>query len=474
MGFSSEAILIKPSIEEGHFTSFLQRLGVEQPQFNRKAFFEEADTKEKSGIYIGNYKGVTFLIFEGIAEDNRGSDNFTPFERELIKDIPEYEILSIANFESSNSYLYHYIKDGKTVRLKQGNYPDILHNVGQELAIEKTNYVKKELDVDGEEVYYTISELNPNDLHPWGHDQIGSRTAFDITKMFIKEAYSDIPLDMQLHQYLPKKEWEKHRKIPAPKPGENIRYFNRKLIRAEFVPYLEEHIIPFFQSKGFKFKPEKFSLVREINSIQQYLHFSFHPDSELLFDLHLSFEVNASQLLKEWSINKYNQHTFGNGNEIDNRQPILKYEHQLPDVPYNSDAGIIDTEQYAMLLLNYAKDNILPYFELFAGFKAFAEYSYYKCFRADFYYMMGESEKALRVLAELYESVHDQETRSKYLNDIQLRLRYELPDTPLDELLKMVVRDDHNSERGWGTPPTKKVAPPIKKAPKKWWERLLG
>lgn len=473
MGFSSEAILIKPSIEEGRFTSFLQQLGVVQPQFNRKAYFEEADTRDKNGIYIGNYKGSTFLLFESMFAQKRGEDLMTSLERTLTELLPEHELLSLSNEESSNTYLYHYIKSGESVRLKAGNCPEVLYDVGNELYLEKARYTKKEKDAEGDYIYYTSSELAPGELITWSHDQIGGSVAYGLAEMFIGHSYEHVPLDLSLHQYFSKEDLVSFQKIPSPKLGEGIRYFNRKLIKADILPIIEEQIVPIFQAKGFQYKPEKCELVREINSIQQSLQFTLQSNSELIFDLHLSFEVNASKLLKEWSINKYNKHTFGNGNEIDNRQPILKYEHQLPDVHYTDDASIISIETFGDLLTNYTQKYISPYFELFAGYRAFAEYSYYKCFRADFYYMMGESEKALRVLAELYESIYQQETKGKYLDDIAVRLSYELPDTPIEELLKMVIKDDRTSALDWESPNPPEEMPPENKKNKHWWNKLI-
>ncbi|MGB0521354.1 MAG: hypothetical protein ACPGJS_00270 [Flammeovirgaceae bacterium] len=475
MGLSSEAILIKPHIEEGQFTAFLQQLGIVQPKFNKKAFFEEADVRGKSGIYIGNYKGATFLIYDQVLEGERGSDLLTNLERQLAAALPEHEILGLSNIESSNSYLYHYIKAGKSIRLKQGNYLKVIYDIGEELFLEKANYAKKEVDEDGEVVYYTASTTKLGELDTWSHDQIGGTIAFSLAEMMIGQAYDQIPLDICLHQYLPQKELTQFKRIPIPTTGQGIRYFHREVIKSEFLPILEEQIVPFFQSKGFQYKPSKFELLRDINSIQQSIQFTLHPNTNLLFDLYISYDVNASQLLREWSINKYNKNTFGNGNEIDNRQPILKYEHLLPDPVIESDSAIINTETFAQLLLDYLKQHILPYFDFFAGYKAFAEYAYYKCFRADFYYMMGESEKALRVLAELYESVHQSDTRRKYLDDIQVRLRYELPDTPIDELLKMIIRDDAQTTSNWGEPENNEelLPPPPTKKNKNWWNKLM-
>lgn len=470
MGVSSEAILIKPSIEEGQFTAFLQQLGIEQAQFNKKAFFEEADTRGKLGIYIGNYKGVTLLIYDNLLVGGRDNDQLTKLERKLITACPNADIVSLANAESSNSYLYHYIKAGKTIRLKQGNYLGIQYDIGEELFVEKTNYAKKEVDQDGELVYYTTSNANPEELEAWSHDQLGGNIAFSFAEKMIGESYDQIPLDVYLHQYLSKQEFESFRRIPAPKQGDSLRYFHKKVMKSAFLPIFNNKLIPFFQSKGFLYNPEKYELVREVNSIQQRIQFTMQPNTELLFDLCVNFEVNASKLLKEWSITKYGKNTFGNGNEIDNRQPILKYEHQLPDPRITNGVHFIDTEQFADLLVTYTQQHILPYFEFFAGYKAFAEYAYYKCFRADFYYMMGESEKALRVLAELYESVHDQETKNKYLDDLQVRLRYELPDTPIEELLDMVIRDNRSSALGWDSPEQEKIPQEEIKKNKPWWK----
>ena len=473
MGFSSEAIIIKPAIEEGNFTSFLNQLGIDEPQFNKKAFFEEADSSHRSGIYIGNFEGSTFLIYDNLTTSERGDDLFSGLERQLTALLPTHELLTLLNIESSNAYLYHYIKDGKSVRLKSGDYTGVHINEGDELFLEKAYYAKKELDDDGEEIFYTSSTKNPNKFEAWTHDQIGGSVAFNLTELLVGCSYTEVPLDCYLHQYLPKRELAKYQHIPAPRAIDGSRYFHRKVIKHEFLPVLEEEIVPFFQAKGFQYKPTEFKLFREINGIHQYLQFTREPQTELLFDINITFEVNASALLKGWSKARYGKETFGNGNEIDNRQPILKYEHQLPTIDYKEEDKVIDTTTFGHILKDYVKKHILSYFEIFAGYKAFADYAYYKCFRADFYYMMGESERALRVLAELYESIHDKENRNKYLDDIKVRLAYELPDTPVDELLKMVIKDDHSSALDWSSPEKNIDTPPPNKKNKNWWNKLI-
>lgn len=206
MGYSSEAIFMKPRISEDEELKLIKSLGFDNYVFNRKAPFEEADLRGKNGVYIGHCNDSTFIIYDKMLHEDLRMNDLTPLERALNQRYPDKEFLSITNFEVINGYLYHYFKAEKTIRLKQGYDPYVFLNIGDELDIEKEYYVKKETEA-GEEVFYTKhwDKENP-ELLSWKHHQIGGAVAFKLVKMMAGVAYRDATFfDLELNQYISEK-----------------------------------------------------------------------------------------------------------------------------------------------------------------------------------------------------------------------------------------------------------------------------
>ncbi len=200
MGFSSEAVFIKSAIPEEQYTELLSELGFTNILFKGKAYFGEADGRGKQGVYIGNYKDCTLLIYDDILNGHRDQNNFSHVEQVLTSFLPEnHEILSLLNIESVNGYCYHYIVNGQTRRLKYGSYDGDAHEIGEELPLEKRYYTRKEKR--GNDTIYSTTSPD-GQVNEWTHDQIGGSIAFLLAAMMIGERYDDIPQELEMHQYI--------------------------------------------------------------------------------------------------------------------------------------------------------------------------------------------------------------------------------------------------------------------------------
>ena len=206
MGFSSEAIFMKPGISEEEELGLLKKLGLEDLVICQKAHFEQIDLRGKNGVYIGHFGDCSFIFFYGIVANYVGivNESANPWEHALSAIYPNKEFLSILNFESTNSYAYHYFKEGITIRKKMGTHPAIYANIGEELEVEKEYYVKKEV-VDGREIFFTKPwNDQKTELDEWTHEQIGGSVAFHLVKMITGVEYADeLLFNASVRQYLP-------------------------------------------------------------------------------------------------------------------------------------------------------------------------------------------------------------------------------------------------------------------------------
>lgn len=205
MGFSSEAIFMKPRISEDEEILLLEFLGFEHYQFNQKVPFEQADSKDKQGVYVGHCNNSSFIIYDGIVSSDSRAGSFTILEELLSSKYPNKVFLSVMNFEVINGYVYHYFRDGETIRLKEGLDPHVYHNVGAELDIEKEYYVKKK--VDGEkELYFTRHwDESNSELLEWEHHQVGGEIAFRLVEKLAGVDYRDFAIsESTINQYLPR------------------------------------------------------------------------------------------------------------------------------------------------------------------------------------------------------------------------------------------------------------------------------
>jgi hypothetical protein len=188
MGYSSEAIFIKPELTKSDIENLLQALTGEEYIEVGITTLGQADRRDRYGIYVGSANGASVIINDRMDWQRDKATLKSKTEQTLIDLYPGHELLTIANFETSNSYTYHLIKEGKTIRLKSGYHPDVEFDVGEELEIEKNCYVKKEI-MDGVTFYFQKSYSDPEKFEKYTHDQIGGEVAFEITKLFTGYKY---------------------------------------------------------------------------------------------------------------------------------------------------------------------------------------------------------------------------------------------------------------------------------------------
>ncbi len=447
MGYSSEAIFIKSAVPEEQFPDLLAAIGFSDLHFNKKATFEEADRRGKTGIYIGNYNGSTILIYDDMLSDHRGKDNLMEVERALVSFLPHHEILSIVNVESANAYLYHYIVNGKTRRLKYGASGVFPENEGEELPEEKNYYVRKEYR-NKNEYYFTKSYSDENTLDEWTHDQVGGSIAFSLAAMFVRENYSSIPLELELNQYLTSDLINQFKNIPAPEGRNNAGwYFNKKVIAADFLPLLESRIVPLLANEGFDRGSDPLMFRRTLGEVEQTFSLEVEQTFSLgfthagvLMELNPIYRVKTSSL-KKWVKEKYGLETFSSGTALDERQPALRYENQkqLPTL----ESKTIGISEFTGLLEYYIINNVLPFFKTFATPEGFAQYSWYRGFRADFYYMLNRPEEAREQLVLLSKEIRKENNPEKYYNDIEVRLKYGFPEQTLEDLFGKIQIDGY-------------------------------
>lgn len=209
MGFRSEAIFMKPRISEAEELELLQKLGFGEYVYTGKTFFEEVDTHDRNGVYVGHCNDSTYLIFDGIIIDHFHTKE-NPWEKALIEIYPDKEFLSIMNYEVACGFHYSYYKEGRTIRRKSGDYLNTRFNIGDELEIEKAYYVKKEF-IEGEEYFYTKPWNDQNtELNRWRACQVGGEVAFNLVEMIAGVRYGhDLMFDSMVNRYSSKEQQER-------------------------------------------------------------------------------------------------------------------------------------------------------------------------------------------------------------------------------------------------------------------------
>ncbi|MBK9593152.1 MAG: hypothetical protein IPO32_17190 [Crocinitomicaceae bacterium] len=268
MGYSSEAIFIKPELTKSDIENLLMALTGGNVEIAITTL-GQADRRDSFGIYIGSINGATVIIYDGL-DWNRDKDTLlNGTEKKLVDLFPHRYLLTIANFETSNSYNYHLIKEGKTIRLKSGYHPDVEYDVGEELDIEKNCYFKKEV-VDGSTFYFQKSYSDPEHLEKYTHDQIGGEVAFEMTKLFTGFKYSSTEMNhVSVNQFISKDDLERIlAKFENPKINtyEFHRHWDNKMPITVF-NQLIKHFDSILKEEGFKFNSETNQfLKRMINS----------------------------------------------------------------------------------------------------------------------------------------------------------------------------------------------------------------
>lgn len=212
MGFSSEAIFMKPAISEEEEPGLLKKLGLDDLVICQKAPFEETMTHfKRRGVYIGHCGDCSYIVFDSVLVNYFGivTDKLNPWEQILSDIYPDKDFLSVLNYDNTNAYSYHYFREGMTNRKKMGFHPTIHADIGEELELEKEYYVKKE-SVDGKEIFFTKPwNEQKTELDEWTHDQIGGSVAFHLVKMMAGVEYGhDLMFESYINQYLSKETLE--------------------------------------------------------------------------------------------------------------------------------------------------------------------------------------------------------------------------------------------------------------------------
>ena len=321
MGFSTEVLFIKPAASENQILELLQKLTGEVCMEIGETTISQADRRGSFGIYIGETNGATVILYEGLLSA-RDSNHLNDCERKLIEQFPDRDLLTIANYESSNFYSYHLIQGGKTIRLKSGAHPDVEIDFGQELDLEKANYVKREIE-NGVEYFYVNSFYKPGEFEKLTHDQIGGSVAFDMAKMMTGINYNHIDmLGVKVKQYISKSEYDRviaKFNLPELNVYELHHYWNNKLpisVYNSVIEFIESKL----SSKGFTYDPQANQFVRKKGLLKQVVDLKCQETGKYFVQPAFRFYVGVDY--QKWHIENFGSDKNRLGSRITDDIPI--------------------------------------------------------------------------------------------------------------------------------------------------------
>ncbi|MEL6560671.1 MAG: hypothetical protein AAFQ94_20935 [Bacteroidota bacterium] len=482
MGFSSEAIFIKPELSKEEQLTLLNNLGYSDYIDNGETYFEEADSRQKHGVYIGHINGATYVIYDGVYETgNRNKDQLTDTEQKIVDTFPNSEILSLINIESVNAYGNSYIKAGTPIRVKEGAHPHVITNYGEELLIEKDYYVKKE-HIDGNEFFYTKNHYQEGELNKWTHDQIGGSVAFELTKMIAGVSYThDDIFYSEPHQFIPKNELQNVLSALENGKGEipdkYVGFIPKKDFN-ELIDSVKEQL----DSLNFKMD-DQFNFKKEQNNLIYNITFTPFKDNEHIVRPQLNYKIEARR--KEWYEEKFNRDKNRLGNSINNNIQVDAHSIGISDDRRDifRFQGDYSYEKLSNEILIKIEKVILPYFEKVNGLEFIAEQNQ-SIFRIDFYLMAENYEKAeeaiiatLKKLAPV--SVKESWTQEK-LNNVLLEFEDKsgLLSNKIDvrEIFESAVTVDEDDKQGEPSlqesipPETEELQQQKSQLKKPWWK----
>jgi len=480
MGFSSEAIFIKPGLSEKQEVEILESLGFNDYVLNAETSFEEADSRNKLGVYFGKCNDATYLIFDGVYSTDRNAGGMTKVETVLAEKLKSHEFLSIMNYESSNSYGYHYVEDGKTIRLKEGCHPVLAEDIGEELAIEKEYYVKKEV-IEDTQYFYTKSHYGPDEFDKWTHDQIGGSVAFELVKMITGVSYHhDDLFNSKARQYVPKKVI-----------NSILDNFNNKTTVENESSELKDYFpIKYFQEVYNKIKSklleegfnetEDWIFAKENKGVNYLI--SFKPDKQGNYLIKPSFIYKIEAFRGDWYKKTFGREENRFGNKITNDTQVNIHKVGLED-EYFSIFKIkerYNLEALVALINKRFDDVIFPFFNKVDSLEKIASYNE-SLYKLDFLLMAGNNKESEEVIANTIPNLatsakNNKWTEEKIVNAIgEFQDRADLirPDIDVKEMFYAAYAEDEIKPVEEKTVVEK--SEPIKTEeimpkPKPWWK----
>ncbi|MBK6525161.1 MAG: hypothetical protein IPG07_06135 [Crocinitomicaceae bacterium] len=318
MGYSSEAIFIKPELTKSDIENLLQALTGEEYIEVGITTLGQADRRDRYGIYVGSANGASVIINDRMDWQRDKATLKSKTEQTLIDLYPGHELLTIANFETSNSYTYHLIKEGKTIRLKSGYHPDVEFDVGEELEIEKNCYVKKEI-MDGVTFYFQKSYSDPEKFEKYTHDQIGGEVAFEMTKLFTGYKYSSTEMNQILvKQFISKNDLERIlSRFEQPKTNtyELHRNWDNKIPITVF-NHLINHFDSNLKERGFKFNSDTNQFVRVNDKLRYIIEFKIEDKGNYFLTPSFSYRVETDY--RDWFKATYGRDKSHSGSNVTN------------------------------------------------------------------------------------------------------------------------------------------------------------
>ena len=391
MGFSSEAIFIKPALTDEQEQQLLRSLGFKNYVYNKESSFDEADTRTRYGVYIGKVNGATYLIYEGVYSLKRDG-HFSEAERVIADKFQWHEVLSIMNYEVSNSYGYHYIKNAQSIRLKEGYSPDVVSDFGPELPIEKDYYVKREIE-DGQEYFFTKAYGDTEVLDRWTHDQIGGSVAFDLVKMMTGVSYNqDEIFYSKPKQFVPKDQIDQVLENFSSLDGikHNVDIAFRGLMPLEIYDTILDKVAPTITEKGFTYDKEKYLFYKEANGLKYVIDFKPFDKGVYLLRPYLKFSIEAPRL--EWYKKNFGTDVNRFGNKMTSNINLLCADFGIKDkhnqaLKIDNDFNLDKTVAKIKLRL---KETIFPYFDKVTGYDVIIEKNKESISKIDFLFMSGK------------------------------------------------------------------------------------
>lgn len=464
MGHKTEAVFIQPKLNTDEETNLISSLGFEDYVFNSLVEFGEINSRNRFGLYIGTYQNTSFVAFDGVYTAKRTRDTMSQIETTISDLFPDKEFVNIMNYESSNSYGFHYFKNGKTIRLKEGFYPDLTHDVGDELEIEKQEFEKK-VEIDNNTYYITKSSYSENEHEKYTHDQIGGAVAFSLPKLFTgvkfdsNEMYATRP-----KQFIPKSFVEevnlKFQNFPE-KINERTSYDD--MLPTEIYYNILNSLRDLIINNGFV-EVEKNYFQKQKEGLAYTIDLQPIKDGNFLVTPNFQYSLKSSR--SEWLMLTFGSNKDMNGNKISNDMYFsidqLGIEDTFPK--FMSSKEKYNFQDLKSAYISRLENVIFPYFNKFNSLEEIAEF-HSSIVKVDFLIMSSNMTKALeafedavknRAKFEKNDNFWTSEKKGKLANEFNVRARllnskiilteldFEISDEPTNQIVEKLEVDTIN------------------------------